>query len=539
MNSKLLFMPFLALLFASTATILSGALTEVWILYLAWAAAAVVFAAWVVLDAKGFKNVFAKKGAKYSANSGLTLALGLIIITGLGFLSSKPRFNLSVDVTRDSVNTLSDQTIKMIAQFSSGEPVSALTFFGDDAKKEKFRQTIGLYRGSGLQVNVEHIDPKADPTRAISEGVTTVDTVILKQGEQTARLTDFSEEKITNSLMKLKKVGVKKVYFTSGHGERELEGQEAEGFKLIHDELVSERYEVGSFNILETGSIPEDADLVVVAGPKYDFFAKEVDVLRLHMMAAKPVLFLFDAMTDLPKLANLTEEFGIKVNNDMLILRPDDPRAQLLGQNNALVTDFDEFSPATKDFAAQGAVTLVVPNARSLGESLSNKNNMKPVLVAKTADIIIGVNGVKGPKDLDGIDSNRIVAGPFSLIAISEGQVGGDEIAEKKTDTEKTADVNKEVTKTAKELRLAAVGSSEIVTNLGVQRGENVDMFLNLVSYLLQDEDYISIRPKELTASTLDVSSISSQIVLLFFAYLYPTMFLGGGVLYWMRRRKA
>ena len=54
------------------------------------------------------------------------------------------------------------------------------------------------------------------------------------------------------------------------------------------------------------------------------------------------------------------------------------------------------------------------------------------------------------------------------------------------------------------------------MSNLGVQRGENVDMFLNMVNYLLQDEDFISIRPKDLTDSQLDVSTASSQLLLLF-----------------------
>lgn len=540
MNSKFLFLPFLAVFTAAIASVLSSTLTQyAWASYVAWGISATFLLAWIALDNQGIKKKLSQKGAKYSAGSSLNLILGLVVIVGLGFLTSKPRFNLSVDVTRDSLNTLSDQTVKLVAKFDKDAPVEVLTFFDDDAKKEKFKQLLGLYEGVQLQTTVEHIDPKADPTKAIAEGVTTVDTVILKYASQNARITDFTEEKMTNSLMKLLKSGSKKIYFTEGHGEKPLDGQEAEGFKLIQDELLSERFEVDSVNLLEAGKVPEDAELIIIAGPKYDFHDNEIKLLSAYLRQAKPVLFMFDAMTDIPNLARLSQEFGVTVNNDMLILRPDDPRAQLLGQNNALVTEFDEFSPATKDFAAKGAVTLVVPNARSLGEKADNTHGMKTTLVAKTADIIIAVNGVRSPGDLEGVDANRISAGPFSLIAISEGQVGGDRLAENESSKDEKVDAAGEKAEASKELRMAVVGSSDIVSNLGVQRGENVDMFLNLVNYLLQDDDYISIRPKDLTASQLDVSGVSSQLVLLFFAYLYPTLFLGGGVFYWMRRRKA
>ena len=539
MKSKLSIMPFLGLFFVLLAMMLSSVLSNMtWLAYSVWGLAGTMFLAWVILDKRAIRLFFNKKGAKYGANTSLTLVLGLILITGIGFLSTKPRFNLSVDVTRDSLNTLSDQSKKVVGQFSSEQKVEVLSFFEDESKKMKFTQLLDLYRGIGLKVNAEDIDPKADPTRAIAENVTTVDTVILKYGIQNNRLTDFTEEKLTNSLLKLLKADSKKVYFTVGHGERSLEEQEADGFKLIQDELISERYAVETVNLFESGVVPKDADLVVIAGPKYDFHVNETKLLDEYMSQAGAVLFMVDAMTDLPNVSKLAKLYGISVNNDMLILRPDDPRVQLLGQNNALVTEFDEFSAATKDFAKKGAVTLLVPNARSLSEVVENEKGMNTSLVAKTADIIIGVTGIKAPSDLEGIDADRIVSGPFSFIAIAEGQIGGDEMAKIKPESNAKTDISSN-TQTSKELRIAAVGSSDLVSNLGVQRGENVDMFLNLVNYLMQDDNFISIRPKDITSSSLDVSSVSSQLLLLFFAYLYPTMFLGGGVFYWMRRRRA
>ncbi|SME89099.1 Gldg family protein [Pseudobacteriovorax antillogorgiicola] len=543
MKSKLLILPFLSIFSVAMAVLVGSTMSDIpWLSHSLWGLAAALIAAWIVAEKDSIQQSFAVKGARYGMSTGLTVVLGLVIIVGVGFLSTRARFNQSFDVTRDGINTLSDQSLKMIEKFDESNPITVLTFFDDDMKKTEFTQLLDLYLGAGLPAQVEHIDPKAEPTRALAENVTTVDTVILKLADQNNRLTDFTEEKLTNGFLKLLKQDSKKVYFTLGHGERDLENQEAEGYRLIKDELVSERYEVATVNLLEAGKVPDDADIVVVAGPKYDFRETEIALLDAHLAAAKPVLVLVDAMTNVPNLQKLMENYGLKVDNNMLILRPDDPRAQLLGQNNALITEFDEFSPATKDLAAKGAVTLVAANSRSISESVDNDKGMKPTLVAKTADIIIAVDKVTKPQDLEDIGPDRIVGGPFAVLGVAVGQIGGEEIAEnsRKSESTEAKDVgNDKLGKAAKELRVGVVGSSDLVTNLGVQRGENVDMFLNMVNYLLQDEDFISIRPKDLTESRLDVSSASSQLLLLFFAYIYPTVFLGGGIFYWVRRRRA
>ena len=540
MKSKLLILPFLALFVASMAIVTGSAFSsEGWIHLSLWGFAGLLFASWIILDKEGLRKAFTKKSAKYGASSGLTLILGVLVIIGIGFLSSRPRFNKSVDVTRDKLNTLSDQTFKIVKQFDESTPIEVLAFFQDEMKQVEFTQALDLYQGAGLKVDVEYIDPQTDPTRAIAANVTTADTVILKYASREARLTSFGEEKITNALMKVLKSNQKTIYFTLGHGERSLSDSEAAGYQIVKEELESERYLVKDVNLLEAGEIPSDADILVVAGPKYDFRQKELDLIEAYLNRAKPIFILVDAMTNLPALKTLTTKYGLTFEDDFLILRPDDPRAQMIGQNNAIVTDFDQFSPATRDFAAQGTMALVVPNSRSIQEIKDNEKGMLPSLVARTAEIIIGVSGVKSQKDLEGIGPERIQGGPFGVIGLAAGQVGGDEIAENAPTGNSAQDVDTEKGKVAKELRLALVGSSEMVSNAGAQRGENIDMFMNLMNYLLQDEDFISIRPKDLTESSLDVSSASSQLLLLFFAYIYPTVFLGGGVYYWMRRRKA
>jgi ABC-type uncharacterized transport system involved in gliding motility auxiliary subunit len=182
-----------------------------------------------------------------------------------------------------------------------------------------------------------------------------------------------------------------------------------------------------------------------------------------------------------------------------------------------------------------------MPQTRSINEITDNTHGMKTTLAAKTSDVIIGITDVRSNADLQNIQENRIKTGSFGVIAVANGRIGGSELAKN--------DANKSKTKTdgksedgataAKELRMVAFGSSKIATNLGVSRSENLDAILNATSYLLQDDDFISIRPKEKASSTIDVTSPGSQLSLAFYTYIYPFLFLGFGLVYWLKRRKA
>lgn len=519
--------------FAANATLAAN----LWVAYLLWGVSFVSFIGWAWLRWSDIGGIFKRRGYKYGASSGISVILGFTIIIGLAFLSGRDRFNLSWDVTRDGVNTLSDQSLKIIEQLKAGESsLELIGFFTDQMKKQEFERIISLYKSSGAPLRIEYVDPQEDPTRAISEKITAAETVLVKYQNQEARLIQFSEEKITNALLNVIKTKEKKVYFITGHGEKDIDATEVEGYSMMRDELISERYSVEKLSLLQAGKVPDDADLIIIAGPSYDFRQQEISLLEDALSKGIPLFTLVDAMTVVPKLAGMLETYGLKINNDFVVLKPDDPRIQLIGQNNAILTKFDEASPATRDFAARSGVAMLVSNARSVSLLDENIKNMNPISLASSADMNIAITNVQNASDLKQIDESRIKIDEFTVIAASTGMVGGEKLAQVKSDSDKDA---ADKPKSARELRLALAGSSYFASNIGAQRMENIDMFLNLVSYLLQDEDYISIRAKDIEASELNLVSAGSQFSLMFLSFIYPFVFLAFGVGHWLRRRRA
>jgi ABC-type uncharacterized transport system involved in gliding motility auxiliary subunit len=543
MKAGLLFLPFLAVLIGAIGTLAGSAFPEAhWLGAAAWAMAAGIVALWVSLDWDNFKLFFQRKGAKYGASSGAIVLLGIAVIVGVAVITSRPRFNKSVDVTRDRLNTLSDQSKKLIEQVKeSGKPITLTAYVMDEQVKTQIKDLVALYQAEGANFNVDYVDPNVDPTKAMAAKIDG-NTVVMTLGAQEKRLTTFNEEKFSNALVNVLKEKTKKIYFTKGHGEGGLKGTEPTGFSTIVAELEGNKDTVEELSLLETVKVPDDADVVVIAGPKYDFKEEETRVLEQYLQRGGALLAMVNAMTPVDTLNKLLEKFGVKYNNDLLILAPNDVRAQMLGQNNAIVTTFDDFNPVTKDFASQSQVALVMRFTRSIDAVNENPNKLKVNLVAKTAKEIIKVKNVTQASDLENLTEDRWEAGEWPVIAVANGKTQAPATAandKKDGDTKSDTPAGTAESPQQKEIRLIAVGSVEFANNAGTQMAEHRDMFMNMTSYLMQDEDFISIRPKDPTKSTLDLSTPKANITLLLLAFVYPFLFLGGGTVSWLKRRRA
>ena len=546
MKAGLLILPFLALLIGAVGTAIGSSIPEAkWIAQVAWALGAGIVALWAFLDRENFKAAFARKGAKYGASSGIVVLLGVLIIVGAASIAARPRFNKSYDVTRDKLNTLSDQSFKLIDQLkgqvkAGGKPVSITAYVNEDQTQTLLKDLVAMYQAAGANFAVEYVDPNKNPTRALADKVNETNTIIIKRGEQEKRITAFNEEKFTNALVNVMKEKTKKIYFTKGHGEGALKGTEPNGFSAVVTELESNKNHVEELSLIEAAKIPDDADMLVIGGPKYDFKEEEARVVEDYLKRGGSVLTMVDAINKVDTLNHLLEKFGVRYNNDLLILDPE-VASSPYGQNVVIVSEFDEFSPVTKDFAKQSQTAMMMSFTRSVTEVTDNANKLKVTLAGKTNKATMLVKNVVSKSDLENLGEDRIEKGSFPVIAVASGKPLAPATAknDKKDDDTKSDAPKPNEAAQGKETRLIVVGSVTFADNNGAQAGQHRDMFMNMTNYLLQDDDFISIRPKDPTKSTIDLTTPQSQLVLLLLAFVYPFFFLGSGTLAWLRRRRA
>ena len=544
MRSGLLILPFASLLVAAFGVAMGSAFPETsFLTSLGLAIALGLLALWIVLDFESFKLFFVRKGAKYGVSSEVSLLLYLAVIIGIAVITTRPRFNKSIDFSRDGLNSLSEDSRRLVGNIKEQQKtIKILGFFADEQARSQFKDLVQLYQSIGADFDIEYIDPNANPTRAMALKISDPNTVVVQHGDSEKRLTTFNEEKFANALINVLKDKTKKIYFTKGHGEGALRGEEATGFKSIVTELENNKYSVEELSLIEQVKVPEDADAVVLAGPKYDLKEEESRIIEDYLKRGGSLLAFVSAMTATENINKLLEKFGVRFNSDLLILPPNDPRAQFLGQNLAIVTQFDDFNPVTKDFASQSQVTVGMRFARSIVNVDENVNKLKVTLAGKTSEMMVRVKSVKEPQDLDDLTDDKVEVGSFPVLAVANGRANAPATASNDKAEKVESNVDAAAISTSsepKETRVVAIGSAEVATNQGAQEPTNRDLLINAISYLLQDDDFISIRPKDPTKSTLDLTSQGSQFALLALTFIYPFFFLGMGVFAWLQRRRA
>jgi ABC-type uncharacterized transport system involved in gliding motility auxiliary subunit len=91
--------------------------------------------------------------------------------------------------------------------------------------------------------------------------------------------------------------------------------------------------------------------------------------------------------------------------------------------------------------------------------------------------------------------------------------------------------------KHGKEARVVVVGDSDFASNNYFQQQRNGDLFLNTVSWLAEDEDLISVRPKSQENRSISLTRANSSVLFWMTLVLLPGSALISGILVWLRRR--
>src|SRR6185436_5230584 len=126
-------------------------------------------------------------------------------------------------------------------------------------------------------------------------------TLIVEYKDRIERIRGASEQEFTNAVARLREGRTRKVYFTTGHAERDIDSTERVGYSSVVQELDHDNFVIGTLNFTEQSEVPDDATLVIVAGPRADFFSAEIAALKRYLDAGGAILFLVDPYQDLKR----------------------------------------------------------------------------------------------------------------------------------------------------------------------------------------------------------------------------------------------
>ncbi|HEY8393968.1 MAG TPA: GldG family protein [Thermaerobacter sp.] len=457
------------------------------------------------------------------------------------------RFSWRYDATANKLYTLSDSTRQVLA--SLDRDVTIYGFIQENSPEgQSLSKLLNEYELASPRVQVELVDPERQPALARRYEVDMVNSIVVKIGDDFRKIDPFSlfgfapeggveirgEQAITRALLELTGRGGKKIYFLTGHGE----GTPGRELNVLQSLLEGEALKVETLNLIQSGKVPQDAAVIVIAGPTRDLVERERQLLEEYVRKGGRLLILYGPQPpgqELPQLEQLLAFLGVEAQHDVAV----DPQRAFLGQDPLSPVPVLEAHEIVNPLAER-QLELVLPGSRSL--KTREEGQFSATALLRTSDEAWGETDLGNERVSRGDDD---LPGPLTLgVAVTrsaggeeDGGNGAGEGAGSGGNGEGGSDGGGDGAGGAQPAAVI-VGSAAFVGNDYLQRiPGNADFAVNAVNWLLGDADRLTIRPK--VQNTEPILLTPGAVAAVFYGLVLglPVLTALAGVGIWWRRR--
>ena len=451
-----------------------------------------------------YRGLFGRRAMRYGVNTAVAVLLVLgatVVVQALSF-----RHSARWDLTENKRFSLSPQTIQLLGSLKTD--VAAVAFFrSDQPGKRTAEDLLKQYaRYSNGKLTWKSADPDREPGLARRYGIESYGTIVLETKAKSEKVLDAEEEKLTNGLVKVTREGKRVVYVIQGHGEAELGNTDRPGFSEAKSAMEKANYEVKPLVLARAGKVPDDATVVILAGPRNDLLPPETEALDAYLGRGGKVLAMVNPFQNEGLRKHLVK-YGFQLDDDLVVEQSPIGRIFGVGPEVPIIQQYEPH-PITRDL---GGVMTLFPLTRSITALKTPPKGVNVQVLARTSADSWGETnradlqrGVAKPDPQD-------PKGPLAVAAVA----------------------------TMDKARIVVYGTSNLAANQFLNLQGNRDFFLNTVSWLAEEEDQISVRPKDVKQTPVFMSSNQAQAVFLLPVIVLPALVIVGGIVAVVRRRAA
>jgi ABC-type uncharacterized transport system involved in gliding motility auxiliary subunit len=468
-----------------------------------------------------------ERSTKYGANAILYSVLFTGIIAMGNFIAV--RYNWRWDASEAKVFSLSPQSTQVVRDLEKELELLAFVEGGSNAPLADLLQS---YAYESDRVSFQMIDPDRRPELAERYSIQSYDTVRVAYGDQSSLVTEPSEEKLTNAILKISQAEQKTVCFVEGHGEPDPdEVEDPRGYGQLKAALENENYVTRKLLLATLQEPPLECSLLVVAAGEKPWLEGEIALLEAYLDGGGRSLFLFSAKRP-TQLAPVLAKRGIAVGEDIVV-----DQVVRLFQGPALGVDpiantYGEH-PITEGFDQRTIfpVTRTVEAAATMPETVVATELVKTGATSWAEQDVAGVFE-RGEAQRDDEADRK---GPVAVaVAATLGPAGAVDEGEDADESEGEADA---AGSEEESNRIVVFGSSELADNQNLSSFYNRDLVLNAIGWTVGEEDLVTVRPRGMRVSRVQLTADEVSTIFYLSVLGLPELLLLLGVVVSLRRR--
>lgn len=412
------------------------------------------------------------------------------------------RHNVRVDLTPQRNYTLSTHAKRILAELP--RDVQLTVFIrSEDPRTPQLKDLLWRITRETPRVTYEIVDLNRSPALAKRYGVDRYGAIVVESGGKRRDVSNASEAMLMGALLSVTRDRDRVVYFVSGHGERSPDdGDRKTGMSVAKNTLLDEQFTVRTLPLMQTESVPIDATVVVMAGPRKDYLPGELTQVEGYVRRGGNLLVMLEPESP-PSIAAFVAGLGISAPPRVVV----DPDRRLAGGEGVTLM----VSDMLPSFLVSGTLEAppVFSYARPLGLVTPEAGDAIRFLTTSAASWTSSPDDPRSTKSADEASGAKLVG---AALVATEQRRG----------------------------RTIVLGDSDFATNGMIEYLGNRDLLVNSISWLAKDESLLSARAQSKEAGREQFFVTETQGAWSFWlaTVLQPAVFFGAGALVFLRRRR-
>lgn len=453
--------------------------------------------------------------------------LFLAVVGLLGWLST--RYSTQFDWTAGSRHTLSEAGRKVLDLL--GGPVQITAYARENRQlREQIDDQIGRFIRHKKDITLTYVNPDTQPDKVRDLGITVDGELYVEYKSRSEKIEQVSETAVTNALQRLALAKDQRIVFLEGHGERSPTGRADHDLGQFGEELGRKGITVTGLNLAATPAIPDNASVLVVAGPRTNLLPGEAALLQAYIKQGRNLLWLADP-GDLHGMAPLAQQLGLKFLPGTVV----DASTQLFGIDDPTFALVAEYSPHA--ITSQFNKLTIFPGAVALEKAVQGESEFEyePIL-GTLARSWTETGPIEGKIQFD--DTKGEKRGPLQIGYAITRTIKLDAPPKQETSKSESNDTPPGDDAKSSLQRIVVIGDGDFLSNAFLGDGGNLELGVNLIQWLSQNDKFINIPPRPASDRAMNFSESALGVLAVSFLILLPVTLIGTGAFIWFQRRR-